>query len=82
MSNEERPIPFISRLFVGPANEFETELVFAPKDAQSPREAHSYDEILVVVTGKIQITFEDLDAPEIHAAPALVDIPAGTTAHI
>ena len=79
MSDEKRPIPFISRLFVGPANEFETELVFAPKDAQSPREAHGYDEILVVVTGKMQITFEDPDVPEIHEAPSLISIPAGTT---
>ena len=79
MTQETRPVPFISRLFVGPANEFETELVFAPQGAQSPREAHSYDEILVVVTGKIQMTFEDPNAPEIHEANAMITIPAGTT---
>jgi quercetin dioxygenase-like cupin family protein len=79
MSQETPPIPFISRLFVGPANEFETELVFAPKGAQSPREAHTYDEVLVVVAGRVQITFENLSAPEIHEANALITIPAGTT---
>jgi len=79
MSDEKPPIPFISRLFVGAANEFETELVFAPKGAISPREAHSYDEILVVVTGRMQITYGDLDAPEVHAATSLIEIPAGTT---
>lgn len=79
MSTENPPIPFISRLFVGAANEFETELVFAPKGAISPREAHTYDEVLVVVTGKIQITLEDPDAPEIHEATSLINIPAGTT---
>ena len=79
MTEATPPIPFISRLYVGALNEFETELVFAPKGAISPREAHTYDEILVVVQGRVQMTFEDPDMPEIHEANAMISIPAGTT---
>jgi len=72
------PIPFISRLFVGPTNQFETELVFGEKGCISPREAHTFNELIVVVAGTIQITYDNLDAPETHSANALIEVPAGT----
>jgi len=74
---ETTPIPFISRLFVGPTNQFETELVFGEKGCISPREDHSFDELIVVVEGTIQITFDDLEAPETHSANSLIEVPAG-----
>lgn len=78
MSEENAPIPFISRLFVGALNEFETELVFGEKGCISPREAHTFDELIVVVQGKIKITFDDLEAPSFYEANSLVELPAGT----
>lgn len=78
MNAENAPIPFISRLFVGPANQFETELVFGEKGCVSPREDHSFDELIVVVQGRVQITYDHLNEPEIHEAKTLVEVPAGT----
>lgn len=78
MDRENPPIPFISRLFVGAFNEFETELVFAQKGCVSPREAHTFAELIVVVAGKIQITYENLDEPEFYEANSLIEVPAGT----
>ena len=78
MNEANIPIPFISRLFVGPTNQFETELVFGEKGCVSPREDHSFDELIVVVMGKIQITYENLDEPEVHEINTLVEVPAGT----
>jgi quercetin dioxygenase-like cupin family protein len=78
MDRENAPIPFISRLFVGAFNEFETELVFAEKGCVSPREAHNFAELIVVVAGKVQITYENLDEPEFYEANSLIEVPAGT----
>lgn len=78
MSEANAPIPFISRLFVGASNEFETELVFGERGCISPREAHTFDELIVVAQGKIQITFDDLDVPALYEANALIEVPAGT----
>lgn len=78
MNESKTSIPFISRLFVGPTNQFEPELVFAEKGCVSPREEHSFDELIVVVQGKVKITFDNLDEPEIHEANTLVEVPAGT----
>ena len=49
------PIPDISRLFIGARNEFEVETVFADKGAVSPDEAHEFDEILVLLEGRIEL---------------------------
>ena len=53
--NEEHPIPAISRLFIGARNEFEVETVFAEKGSVSPDEAHEFDEILVLLDGRLEL---------------------------
>ena len=78
MNNADAPIPFISRLFVGAFNEFETELVFGEQGCISPREAHTFDEMIVVVQGKIKLTLDDLESPVFYEANSLIELPAGT----
>lgn len=80
MSNQKEPesLPFISRLFVGVFNEFEAEVVFAEKGMVSPREAHPFLELIVFVEGKFEVTYDNIDEPEVVEAPALREIIAGT----
>ncbi|MFK5951865.1 MAG: hypothetical protein QM498_02330 [Desulfobacterium sp.] len=74
---ETKPIiPDISRLFIGAANEFEVETVFAEKGSVSPDEAHEFDEILVLLTGQIKLQLGD--AEEILSGVTMKEIPAGT----
>ena len=47
--------PGITRVFKGPGNEFEVEIVFAQQGNQSPKEGHPYDEIIVVTDGIIEL---------------------------
>ncbi len=76
--NESESLPFISRLFVGVFNEFEAEVVFAEKGMVSPREAHPFLELIVFVEGKFEITYDNIDEPEVIVAPAMREITAGT----
>jgi len=75
MSNNA-PIPDISRLFIGAMNEFEVETVFAKEGSISPDEAHEYDEILILLDGKIDLQLGD----EVETLTGLTmkEIPAGT----
>lgn len=75
MSNEN-PIPDISRLFIGARNEFEVETVFAMKGSVSPDEAHEFDEILVLLDGKIELQFGD--EKETLTGLTMKEIPANT----
>ena len=47
--------PDITRVFKGPGNELEVEIVFARDGNQSPKEGHTYDEIIVVTDGVIEL---------------------------
>ncbi len=47
--------PDITRVFKGARNEFEVEIVFAQQANKSPKEAHTYDEIIVVTDGVIEL---------------------------
>lgn len=51
--------PDITRVFKGPRNEFEVEIVFAREGNQSPKEGHAYDEIVVVTDGTIELERSD-----------------------
>ena len=70
------PIPDISRLFIGAKNEFEVETVFAKDGAVSPDEAHEFDEILVLLDGKIEL--QHGEESEILSGLTMKEIPAGT----
>ncbi len=72
----ESPIPDISRLFIGARNEFEVETVFAQKGAVSPDEAHEFEEILVLLEGRIELQLGD----EVETLTGLTmkQIPAST----
>jgi quercetin dioxygenase-like cupin family protein len=48
-------MPDITRLFKGPQNEFEVEVVFAEQGDQSPSEAHPFEEIIVTLAGVFQV---------------------------
>lgn len=53
--SKDRPIPDISRLFIGAMNEFEVETVFGKEGSVSPDESHDFDEILVLLNGRIEL---------------------------
>jgi len=57
--------PDITRVFKGARNEFEVEIVFAQNTNQSPKEAHTYDEIIVVMNGVIKLDRSDREGIEI-----------------
>lgn len=48
-------MPDITRLFKGRKNEFGVEVVFAKAGEKSPKESHSYIEIVLLVEGSINI---------------------------
>jgi quercetin dioxygenase-like cupin family protein len=75
MTNE-RPIPDISRLFIGAMNEFEVETVFGKEGSVSPDEAHEYDEVLVLLNGRIELQLGN--EKELLTGLCMKEIPAGT----
>ncbi|WP_432735120.1 cupin domain-containing protein [Maridesulfovibrio sp. FT414] len=76
METNSHPVPDISRLFIGAKNEFEVETVFAQKGAVSPDESHSFDEILVLLEGEIEL--ETDSGVETLSGLTMRTIPAGT----
>jgi hypothetical protein len=59
--------PDITRVFKGPQNEFEVEIVFAREINQSPKEGHTYDEIIVVTDGVIELERSDQKEISTHS---------------
>lgn len=74
--------PDITRVFKGPRNEFEVEIVFAGEGNQSPREGHSYDEIIVVTHGVIELERSDQHEIRTHSAYDTIFLPKGTVHQI
>ncbi|MDT8402836.1 MAG: hypothetical protein RQ743_14215 [Bacteroidales bacterium] len=74
---ENLKIPDITRLFKGPRNEFEVEVVFGEIGHQSPRESHPFDEIIVVVAGSIKLERSDENKISSYKSPGFVVIPSG-----
>jgi quercetin dioxygenase-like cupin family protein len=74
--------PDITRVFKGPNNEFEVEIVFANEGNQSPKEGHTYDEIIVVTDGVILLERSDRDETETHSKYDLIFLPKGTVHQI
>ena len=70
--------PDITRVFKGPGNEFEVEIVFAQEGNQSPKEGHHYDEIIVVVDGIIELERSDQERIESHSKNDCIFLPKGT----
>jgi quercetin dioxygenase-like cupin family protein len=73
-------LPDITRLFKGPENEFEVEVVFAREGNQSPKEGHTYDEIIVVTEGTIELERSDEKEVCIHSKYDFIFLPK-TTVH-
>ena len=72
-------MPDITRLFKGPTNEFEVEVVFANDgDPHSPRESHHYEEIFLLLSGAIDLELANEDKIRSLNPLDLVVIPAGT----
>jgi len=59
--------PDITRVFKGARNEFEVEIVFAQEANQSPKEGHTYDEIIVVTNGVIELERSDREGIETYS---------------
>ncbi len=76
MDNKIQPVPDIARLFIGASNEFEVETVFAGEGAVSPDEAHPFDEIMVLLEGKIELELDS--GVETLIGLTLKELPAGT----
>jgi quercetin dioxygenase-like cupin family protein len=70
-------MPDITRLFKGPRNEFEVEIVFAKSEDKSPKESHPFDEIIVVVAGSITIDLSGGEKTDHNTCPDFIEIPAG-----
>jgi len=69
--------PDITRVFKGPQNEFEVEIVFAGEGNQSPKEGHAYDEIIVVTDGVIELERSDREEISTHSKYDYIFLPKG-----
>ena len=67
--------PDITRVFKGPQNEFEVEIVFAGEGNQSPKEGHTYDEIIVVTDGVIELERSDRQEKSTHSKYETIFLP-------
>jgi quercetin dioxygenase-like cupin family protein len=74
--------PDITRVFKGAGNEFEVEIVFAQEANQSPNEGHTYDEIIVVTNGVIELERSDREGIETHSKYDYIFLPKGTVHQI
>ena len=74
--------PDITRVFKGPQNEFEVEIVFAREGNQSPKEGHTYDEIIVVADGVIELERSDQEQISTHPKYDCIFLPKGTVHQI
>ena len=74
--------PDITRVFKGAQNEFEVEIVFAREGNQSPKEGHSYDEIIVVADGVIDLERSDRKEISTHSKYDYIFLPKGTVHQI
>ncbi len=74
--------PDITRVFKGPGNEFEVEIVFAREGNQSPKEGHTYDEIIVVTNGVIELERSDREGIETHSKYDYIFLPKDTVHQI
>ena len=74
--------PDITRVFKGPGNEFEVEIVFAQEGNQSPKEGHTYDEIIVVTDGVIELERSDREGVETHSKYDYIFLPKDTVHQI
>jgi quercetin dioxygenase-like cupin family protein len=74
--------PDITRVFKGPRNEFEVEIVFAREDGQSPKEGHTYDEIIVVTDGVIELERGDRQEVSTHSKYETIFLPKSTVHQI
>ncbi len=74
--------PDITRVFKGPQNEFEVEIVFARESNQSPKEGHTYDEIIVVTDGVIELERSDQEQISTHTKYDCIFLPKGTVHQI
>ena len=74
--------PDITRVFKGPGNEFEVEIVFAREGNQSPKEGHVYDEIIVVTDGVIELERSDRQEIETHSKYDYIFLPRDTVHQI
>ncbi len=71
-------MPDITRLFKGPKNEFEVEVVFAKAGENSPQESHSYEEIVLLLEGAVDIKLSGQDKARSLKPLDLLKISAGT----
>jgi quercetin dioxygenase-like cupin family protein len=74
--------PDITRVFKGPQNEFEVEIVFANEGNQSPKEGHTYDEIIVVADGVIELERSDRAEIGTHSKCDTIFLPKETVHQI
>jgi len=74
--------PDITRVFKGARNEFEVEIVFAQEANQSPKEGHTYDEIIVVTNGVIELERSDREGIETHSKHDYIFLPKNTVHQI
>ncbi len=74
--------PDITRVFKGARDEFEVEIVFAQQANQSPKEAHTYDEIIVVTDGVIEMERSDREKIETYSKYDYIFLPKNTVHQI
>jgi len=70
-------VPDITRLFKGPDNEFEVEVVFAQPGEKSPRESHDFREIILILEGSINLERSDEEQARTFKPLDLIEISPG-----
>ena len=68
-------MPDITRLFKGPDNEFEVEVVFAQLGDKSPKESHAFREIILILEGSINLERSDEEQIGIFKPLDLIELP-------
>ena len=71
----------ITRLYKGAKNDFEVEVVFAKLGDQSPKEPHTYEELILVLAGEIKLERSDVGI-KTHKPFDLIHLPPGTVHQI
>lgn len=74
---DELKIPDITRLYKGPQNEFEVEIVFAEEGGVSPKESHPFLELIIVTDGSITLKRSDKEEDLNYSSSVLIEVPAG-----
>lgn len=68
----------ITRLYKGVKNDFEVEVVYTKLGDQSPKEPHPFEELILVLTGAVNLERSDMPGIQTLKPYDLAVLPPGT----